>query len=136
MESDKTRARRWQEVALNTLNTAKLLREHEDARSCVSRAYYAVYQYVTSICILHGDSPQFPLGWNNPSHEQLPDLIFNNGEYSVSTRRAVRKILRELRTLREDADYRVGRTIDKSTARTALLMVSTAFERLEKDYDK
>jgi hypothetical protein len=43
----------------------------------------------------------------------------------------VRKILRELRILREDADYRMGRTVDAETVRASRLMVSTLFERLE-----
>lgn len=43
----------------------------------------------------------------------------------------MRKILRELRILREDADYRMGRTVNAATVRGALLMASTLFERLE-----
>ena len=112
-------------------STAQLLRDQADARSCVSRAYYAVFQIATAVCIEHGDAIQFPLGWNNPSHEQLPGLIFNNGDYSASTRRTVRKILKELRILREDADYRIGRTVDVQSARNALQMARSVFERLE-----
>ena len=128
-------AKRWRETAERTLRTAQLLREQEDARSCVSRAYYAVFQRTTAVCIAHGDAAQFPAGWNNPSHQQLPDLIYKNGDYSPSTRHSVRKILRELRTLREDADYRVGRTVDQQTARAALIMANTVFERLENKHD-
>ena len=128
-------AKRWRETAEHTLSTAQILREQEDARSCVSRAYYAVFQRATAICIAHGDAAQFPAGWHNPSHEQLPDLIFNNGNYSLSARRSIRKILRELRPLREDADYRMGRTVDKQTARAALIMANTVFERLENPHD-
>ena len=78
---------------------------------------------------------QFPESGNNPSRQQLPDLIYNNGDYSPLTRRSVRKILRELRTLRKDADYRIGRTVDKQTVRVALLMADTVFERLENKHD-
>jgi uncharacterized protein (UPF0332 family) len=124
-------SRRWKRTALSTLETAKRLREGDDRRSCVSRAYYAAYQAATAVCIAHGDSAAFPAGWNNPSHEQLPDLISSNGKFLLTTRRAVRKILRELRILREDADYRMGRTVDSHTVRTSLLMASTLFERLE-----
>ena len=128
-------AKRWREAAARTLSTALLLRGQDDARSCVSRAYYAVFQLATAVCIAHGDAAQFPESWNNPSHLQLPDLIYNNGNCSLLTRRSVRKILRELRTLREDADYRVGRTVDKQTVRAALLMAETVFERLENKHD-
>ena len=132
-ETSADRAKRWRTTAVQTLGTANLLRNQVDTRSCVSRAYYAVYQIVTAICIAHGDEGHFPPDWNNPTHEQLPDLIFNNGDYSFSTRRSIRKALRELRNLREDADYRVGRTVNAQTVRTALLMAHSVFERLEEE---
>ena len=134
-ETNAETAKRWRETALVTLNTAKQLRDQADARSCVSRAYYAVFQLATSVCIAHGDATQFPPGWNNPSHEQLPDLIFKNGNYSLSNRRTVRRLLRELRTLREDADYRIGQTVNAQSVRTALQMARAVFERLENPHD-
>lgn len=130
------RAARWRRTARATLETANLLCENEDHRSCVSRAYFAAYQAATSICIRHGDAVNFPPGWNNPSHEQLPNLIGNYAGLTVSTRRVLRRILRELRHLREDADYRMGVTVDHGTAIAALMMASTLFDRLEvKDVD-
>ena len=120
----------WKRAALTTLATAKGLRESGDHRSCVSRAYYAAYQAATSVCITHGDDLSFPPGWSNPSHEQLPDLIRNNGDLTINTRRTVRMILRQVRSLREDADYRMGRTVDATSVRVALPMASALFERL------
>lgn len=103
----------WKQTALATLATAKrLLRNSDDHRSCVSRAYYSAYQAATAVCIEHGDSADFPDGWNNPTHEQLPNLIANNGEIKLDPRRTVLKILRELRYLREDADYRDSITVN------------------------
>ena len=128
-------ATRWRRTAYATLETAKRLRESEDRRSCVSRAYYAAYQEATFVCITHGDAVNFPPGWNNPTHEQLPDLIGNNGDLTLSVRRWVRKILRELRALRETADYRMGVTVDHGIVITALLMADSNFERLEIEYD-
>lgn len=129
-------AERWTRTALATLETAKRLRDSEDRRSCVSRAYYAAYQAATSVCIAHGDAGKFPTDWNNPSHEQLPDLIGNNGDLSLSTRRKVRRILHELRLLRETADYRMGMTVDSGTVTSALLLADSLFDRLEiKDDD-
>ncbi len=125
----------WKQMSLTTLDTAKLLRERDDFRSCVSRIYYAAYQASASVCIKHGDAAQFPVGWNNPSHEQLPDLVQNNGDLDLSTRRTATRILRLLRNFREDADYRPGRTVDAATVRTALLAVATLFEVLEIDND-
>ncbi len=120
-------------MALVTLDTAKLLQGHVDARSCVSRIYYAAYQAATSVCIAHGDLSRFPPGWNNPSHEQLPDLVQTNGDLTLSARRTSARVLRLLRNFREDADYRPGRTVDAVTVRTALLAVATLFEVLEID---
>lgn len=126
----------WKRTALVTLDTAKFLRNHSDARSCVSRIYYAAYQAAASVCIAHGDATRFPNGWHNPSHEQLPDLVQNNGDLAPSSRRTAARILRLLRNFREDADYRPGRTVDVATVKTALLAVTTLFAILEiKDYE-
>lgn len=125
------RADLWKRTALVTLDTAKSLRDHPDSRSCVSRIYYAAYQAAVSVCLAHGDAPQFPQGWDNPSHQQLPDLVQNNGDFTPSARRTAARILRLLRNFREDADYRPGRTVDAATVRTALLAVATLFEVLE-----
>ena len=122
-------------MALVTLGTARLLRDRDDFRSCVSRIYYAAYQAATTVCLAHGDMTQFPAGWNNPSHEQLPDLIQNNGDLNLSARRTATRILRLLRNFREDADYRPGRTVDSTTVRTAFLAATTLFEVLEINYD-
>ncbi len=121
----------WKQMSLATLDTAKVLRERDDFRSCVSRVYYAAYQAAASVCIEHEDTLLFPVGWNNPSHEQLPDLVQNNGDFDLSARRTATRILRLLRNFREDADYRPGRTVDAATVRTALLAVGTLFEVLE-----
>jgi len=125
------RADLWKQTALVTLDTAKSLRDRDDSRSCVSRIYYAAYQAAASVSIAHGDTAQFPPGWNNPSHQQLPDLVQNNGDFTPSARRTAARILRLLRNFREDADYRPGRTVDAATVRTALLAVATLFEVLE-----
>ena len=124
-------ADRWRQTAIRTIATAKQLRNGDDHRSCVSRAYYAAYQATTAVCIAHGDAVNFPPGWNNPSHEQLPDLIVNNGNLSVTTRRWVRKALRELRVYRETADYRMGITVDRGAAISAILIATSILERLE-----
>ncbi len=104
-ESSRDRAKRWRRMATATLDTAKFLRERDDHRSCVSRVYYAAYQAATSAAIAHGDAGSFPPGWNNPSHEQLPGLVLNNDDLPLPTRRTIRTIRRELRSLREDSDY-------------------------------
>ena len=124
----------WKQTALATLATAKQLRNSDDHRSCVSRAYYSAYQAATAICIEHGDSADFPDGWNNPTHKQLPNLIANNGDLTLDTRIWIRKILCELRYLREIADYRIGMTVNEGSTLSALLVADSIFERLEIGY--
>lgn len=123
-------AARWRKTALMTLDSAKALKDSNDPRSCVSRAYYAAYQAATSICILHGDESQFPAGWHNPTHDQLPDLIANNGDLTRETRWFVRRLLRDLRDARETADYRIAVTVDEQTRIKALDSVSELFREL------
>ena len=122
---------RWRGNAYTALETAKYLLERDDCRSCISRAYYATYQVATSICLEHGDRVHFPPDWNNPTHEQLPDLIANNGNIKRSSRRRIATALRQLRTFREDADYRHGITVDAQRAREAILLAVTVFALLE-----
>jgi uncharacterized protein (UPF0332 family) len=128
-------AERWRRSSLVTLATAKHLRERTDYRSCVSRAYYAIYQAGTSVSIAYGDSGKFPADWNNPTHEQLPNLIKDNGSIPLDTRRQVAKVIRQMRTFREDADYRQGITVDKRRARQAVLLAVTVCEILEMNDD-
>ena len=106
----------WWEVAERTRDTAQLAYNAGDWRSAVSRAYYAAYQAATGVCIAHEDETQFPPGWNNPAHDQLPELLRNNGDLSLPVRRQVTQRLVALRVSRESADYRPGRTVDKSIA--------------------
>jgi uncharacterized protein (UPF0332 family) len=110
----------WEARARQVLQTAWLVFHEEDFPSAASRAYYAAYQAATTVCLLHRDSDKFPHGWNNPSHDQLPDLIRNNGDLEVSTRRKIAQFLNQLRETRETADYRPGKTIEKNDAFTCL----------------
>jgi uncharacterized protein (UPF0332 family) len=63
----------WQEMSVECLQAAKKLLDEGLLRRSVSSAYYAAY------CALAGDLSSrgvtFAHGWNNPGHEQLPDLV-------------------------------------------------------------
>jgi uncharacterized protein (UPF0332 family) len=120
----------WEVRARQVLETAWLVFHEGDFPSAVSRAYYAAYQAATAACLWHGDSDQFPHEWNNPSHDQLPYLILNNGAFERESRRKVAQALQELRTTRETADYRPGRTIEEVQARTCLQKAERALNRL------
>ena len=101
-----------------------------DFRGSANRSYYAAYQAVTAACVEHGDEGQFPAGWNNPSHDQLPDLIKNNGDLELAVRRTIGTNLIVLRRIREDADYRPGRTVDKETTLNRLQRSKRVLELL------
>ena len=88
----------------NNRKSAQQLLETEQIRSCISRSYYAAYCAVTDLLVSR--NVQFPRGWNNPAHEQLPDLVLNNSGLPRATRFEVNKVLRRLSRQREDADYR------------------------------
>jgi uncharacterized protein (UPF0332 family) len=115
-------------MSLVALLSAKQLFDADDWRGCANRAYYAAYQAATSACIEHGDT--FEHGWNNPSHEQLPGLIQNNGDLPVAMRRRVRQLLRILRNVRENADYRPGITVDRLEALAAVRSAALVLDLL------
>lgn len=97
-------------MSLDCLRSAKVLLDAGLLRRSVSSSYYAAYCAVTSELAARGLS--FAHGWNNPSHEQLPDFIANNMALPRNTGRQLVRILRRLRAARESADYRPGATVD------------------------
>ena len=115
----------WRELSGDSLQASKMLLAEGRLRSGVSRAYYAAYSAVTGELVARGLS--FARGWNNPAHEQLPDLASHNLPLTRPTARRLRKALRVLRKAREDADYRPGIAVDRVTAldcvRAAILVM-------------
>lgn len=65
----------WQELSRDNFQAATKLLNEGHLRSSVSRAYYAAYCAVTAELV--GQGVQFAHGWNNPAHDQLPELILN-----------------------------------------------------------
>ena len=128
---EREQAERWRIISLGNLRAAKLLYNAEEYRAATTRAYYAAYHAATAECILHGDTDKFPPDWNNPTHDQLPDLMRNNGNLALSIRRRISQELRGLRRAREDADYRPGHTVDASAIRNALHSATMILELLE-----
>ena len=130
MANEKMQAHKWRERSRLAYTAARLLSESGDWYGTANRAYYAAYQVCVSVCVEHGDSEKFPEQWNNPTHDQLPDLIRNNGDLSTHARRAIQRLLLALRSSREDADYRVGRTVNKETAIECVNDARRVFEYL------
>ena len=116
LNSKRSQVERWYTLSRRVFSTAELAFADGDWRSAASRAYYAAYQAATGVCVAHGDAVKFPPQWNNPSHDQLPDLIRNNGDLPVFERRRISQSLVSLRSSREDSDYRLGVTVEKPDA--------------------
>ena len=101
-------------MSLECLRAARRLLQEGYLRRSVNSSYYAAYCAVTSELTTRGVT--FAHGWSNPSHEQLPDLVLNNTTLPRNTRYQINRILRRLRTARENADYRPTASIDQVLA--------------------
>jgi uncharacterized protein (UPF0332 family) len=108
----------WRELSQDSLEAAKTLVSEGRLRSSISRSYYAAYCALTSDLVTRGI--RFTHGWNNPAHQQLPDLAARNLVLPPSARRRVTKLIRLLRYAREDAVYRPGITVDRTLALNCL----------------
>ena len=122
---------RWKKRARLSLVGAQTLFDAENWPGCANRAYYAAFQVGTAICLEHDDAAQFPNGWNNSTHDQLPDLLRNNGSIEFTARRRLSRLFNSLRDIRETADYRAGRTVDKEAAFLAIQQASSVFRLLK-----
>jgi uncharacterized protein (UPF0332 family) len=118
----------WKAMSLDSLRAAKSLAASRRWRSSVSRAYYAAYCAVAGELV--GKGIQFPHGWQNPGHEQLPDLVEHNLTLPQETKRRLKKALRLLRRAREDADYRPSVSVDRSLTLDCLRVVIAALKLL------
>ena len=105
----------WRQLGESSLSAAEELLRSGQFRSSVSRSYYAAY------CAVTGEIVQakitFPNGWNNPPHEKVPHYIQYNLPISQVRKNTIKSLIRILRQLREDADYRPYRQVSQETAR-------------------
>ena len=119
----------WREMALACLEAAKKLSDARLYRRSVSSSYYAAYSAITATLVKRGVT--FAHGWNNPAHEQMPDLILNNTDLHRSKRYLLNKAIRRLRLERENADYRPKVMVDRRTALNSIHDVRLVFDILE-----
>lgn len=108
----------WEAMGRDRLRAAKALLDGGFYRDSIARSYYAAYCAATSQVMGLGHS--FAHGRQNPSHEQLPDLIANTAGITLSDRRKIRSLLRTLRQARESADYRPYAFVDRTIAQDAI----------------
>ena len=80
-------------------------------RAACSRAYYAAYALLASLA---PSGMTYAHSRNNPSHEQLPEIIKS---LNRTDRSAIMDIVNRLRDSRIAADYGVGRSVSALTAR-------------------
>ena len=120
---------RWTGMSGERLRAAKALLDLGLFRDSISRSYYAAYCAATSVVV--GRGVTFAFGRQNPSHDQLPDLIANAGQISVPVRRKVRTRLYFLRYARESADYRPYAPIDRALALECLLNAAAVIKLVE-----
>ena len=109
---------RWAGMSWERLRAAKALLDLGLFRDSISRSQYAAYCAATSVVV--GRGVTFAFGRQNPSHEQLPDLVLNVAGVSVTGRRQVRRLLRYLRHAREDAEYRPYAAIPRDVVLTCI----------------
>lgn len=124
---------RWRAMSETGLRSARRLFDDGDYRGSANRSYYAAHHAATAACVEHGDA--FGRGWNNPPHEQLPELLRDNGSLRVSTRRVLVAQLGFLRNARESTNYRPGITVDESVARQSLRFAANVLYLLGVDGD-
>jgi uncharacterized protein (UPF0332 family) len=104
----------WRDLSRECLEEARILLKEDHWRGSISRAYYAAYCAVTSDLAERGI--EFAHGWNNPGHDQLPQLVLHNTTWPRGVRYPVNRALRRLRNAREDADYRPAASIERRDA--------------------
>ena len=119
----------WREMALDCLEAAKKLSDAQLYRRSVSSSYYAAYSAITAVLVKRGVT--FAHGWNNPAHDQLPDLVVNNAGLRGEKRYLLNKAIRRLRIERENADYRPAVFVDRRTALDSIHDVRLVFDILE-----
>lgn len=123
----------WSEMASDARKAAsRLVGEHY--RSCLSRAYYAVYSKVTfDLTAIPGVS--FPLGDEGPKHPGRTGTggirrLIETHMTSLSPPKRVKlsELVGRLYTLRCVADYRPSVDVDARDAREAVSIMNTIFD--------
>jgi len=100
-------------------------------RTCISRAYYAVFSAATEALAKQGVT--MPKGQNSPSHKKVPVLVGNNlTGVSHPLRWRLARLVGRLYTMRLQADYMPDWPLEEADARDALGLMSAAFRCLRR----
>ena len=116
----------WRDMGIQNRTTANQLFKARQWRSCVSRAYYALYAELTHQLLRAKVS--MPAGRGNPKHLALPMLVGNNlTSIRPQARWRLSGLVKKLYDLRVMADYLPKIDIDESEARIAMGLMDQAF---------
>ena len=118
----------WQKLAQESFAAASRLKTGGLSRSCVSRAYYAVFAAVTHALIQKGLTPRADFGtW---SHAELPEMaqnhLLDHGAAAINLAYAVRRLYR----LRLWADYVPDLELTEGEAFEAMGLTNQVFRQL------
>lgn len=123
----------WHEVARDSRKAANEMVETR-FRSCLSRAYYAVYSKVTHE-LAGAPNVTFRLGREGPDHPGETNTggirrLIETSMPGMSQERRVKlsELVGALYTLRLYADYRPSIEIEAADAREAISMMNTVFD--------
>ena len=119
----------WKNLAKDNRTASYEVLGHSRWRSCVSRAYYAVYSQATAELIRRGVT--MPEGRQGPSHRKLADRVGNNlTGISHALRWRLAGIIMKLYQLRISADYVPSDAVGEDEARMSLGLMNQAFSLL------
>ena len=122
----------WKEISVDSLFAAKELLAAGRWRSSTSRAYYTIYACAASQ--LTGRAT-FPPGRDGPSHEALPDMIYDFlTKLSIHDRMLYSTICGQMYVRRIYADYRPSMTVDQQLAREAVIWCEAFLKVMEAAY--
>lgn len=126
----KTAMAKWTDLAKDNRLAAYEMNRAGRWRSCVSRAYYAIYSAATSQLVQHGVA--MPKAYGNPSHLKLPTLVRLGFKTQLRPKQGqLPGLIRMLYTMRLAADYQPQVTVEAVEARQAISLMEQAFRCME-----
>ncbi|MEM6562705.1 MAG: HEPN domain-containing protein [Planctomycetota bacterium] len=122
-------AETWQQLAQDNRTAAFELFGRRLWRSCVSRAYFAVFCAVAGAAEARG--VQMPAKREGPSHANVDHLIQRNLGLSAPIARDLSSLAKTLYRQRVIADYFPSRHCLRADAQNALEMLTDAFDMMQ-----
>jgi uncharacterized protein (UPF0332 family) len=121
---------KWKDLARDNRLAAYELNRAGHWRSCVSRAYYAIFSATTGILILQGI--RMSKDHSNPSHVKLPALVrVHLARLQHHRRWRLAALIRTLYNMRLAADYQPQVAVEAPEARQAIGLMEQAFRYIE-----